>query len=58
MTGETIPSELPSNFAYTIKQPLGVVACVTPGIFQWPFQFGKLRQPWLQAIQLSLSPPR
>ena len=30
MTGETIPSELPSNFAYTIKQPLGVVACVTP----------------------------
>ena len=23
MTGETIPSELPLNFAYTIKQPLG-----------------------------------
>ena len=33
MTGETIPSELPSNFAYTIKQPLGVVACVTPWNF-------------------------
>jgi acyl-CoA reductase-like NAD-dependent aldehyde dehydrogenase len=30
MNGETIQSELPSNFAYTIKQPLGVVACVTP----------------------------
>src|SRR4029078_11070909 len=29
MNGETIQSELPSNFAYTIKQPLGVVACVT-----------------------------
>src|SRR5690349_22818041 len=29
LTGETIPSELPLNFAYTIKQPLGVVACVT-----------------------------
>ncbi len=28
MNGETIQSELPSNFAYTIKQPLGVVACV------------------------------
>ena len=27
MNGETIQSELPSNFAYTIKQPLGVVAC-------------------------------
>ncbi|MGI9166162.1 MAG: aldehyde dehydrogenase family protein [Pyrinomonadaceae bacterium] len=33
MTGETIPSELPANFAYTIKQPLGVVACVTPWNF-------------------------
>ncbi|HEV2914561.1 MAG TPA: aldehyde dehydrogenase family protein [Pyrinomonadaceae bacterium] len=31
--GETIQSELPSNFAYTIKQPLGVVACVTPWNF-------------------------
>lgn len=33
MTGETIPSELPSNFAYTIKQPHGVVAIVTPWNF-------------------------
>src|SRR6266516_6630843 len=35
LTGETIPSELPLNFAYTIKQPLGVVACVT----SWNFPF-------------------
>ena len=33
MSGETILSELPANFAYTIKQPLGVVACVTPWNF-------------------------
>ena len=33
MIGETIHSELPSNFAYTVKQPLGVVACVTPWNF-------------------------
>ena len=33
LNGETIPSELPSNFAYTIKQPIGVVACVTPWNF-------------------------
>jgi alpha-ketoglutaric semialdehyde dehydrogenase len=33
MNGETIQSELPLNFAYTIKQPLGVVACVTPWNF-------------------------
>jgi acyl-CoA reductase-like NAD-dependent aldehyde dehydrogenase len=31
--GETIPSELPKNFAYTLKQPLGVVACITPWNF-------------------------
>lgn len=33
MNGETIQSELPANFAYTVKQPLGVVACVTPWNF-------------------------
>jgi methylmalonic acid semialdehyde dehydrogenase len=33
MNGETIQSELPSNFAYTIKQPIGVVACITPWNF-------------------------
>src|SRR6266702_2833072 len=33
MNGETIFSELPSNFVYTIKQPLGVVACITPWNF-------------------------
>src|SRR5919198_3790696 len=33
MNGETIQSELPSNFAYTLRQPLGVVACVTPWNF-------------------------
>jgi alpha-ketoglutaric semialdehyde dehydrogenase len=33
MNGETIPSELPANFAYTIKEPLGVVACITPWNF-------------------------
>ena len=33
MGGETIQSELPANFAYTIKQPIGVVACVTPWNF-------------------------
>src|SRR5260370_10616649 len=33
MNGETIFSELPSNFVYTIKQPFGVVACGTPWNF-------------------------
>ncbi|MEO8649264.1 MAG: aldehyde dehydrogenase family protein, partial [Acidobacteriota bacterium] len=33
MTGETIPSELPANFAYTVLEPHGVVACITPWNF-------------------------
>ena len=31
--GETLPSELPKNFAYTLKQPLGVIAAITPWNF-------------------------
>jgi aldehyde dehydrogenase (NAD+) len=33
LNGETIPLELPSNFGYTVKQPLGVVALITPWNF-------------------------
>jgi aldehyde dehydrogenase (NAD+) len=33
LAGETLPSELPRNFAYTLRQPLGVVACITPWNF-------------------------
>src|SRR5437016_12803817 len=33
MGGITIPSELPKNFAYTLRQPLGVVALITPWNF-------------------------
>ena len=30
ITGETIPSELPHNFCYTVKQPVGPVGIITP----------------------------
>ena len=33
MGGETIPSELAKNVAYTIKQPLGVIGAITPWNF-------------------------
>ena len=33
MGGSTVPSELPHNFCYTLRQPLGVVACITPWNF-------------------------
>ena len=33
LNGETIQSKLPANFAYTLKQPHGVVACITPWNF-------------------------
>jgi aldehyde dehydrogenase (NAD+) len=33
--GRTSPSEMPNTFVYTLRQPLGVVACITP----WNFPF-------------------
>lgn len=33
LTGETIPSELPYNFCYTVKEPVGPVAVITPWNF-------------------------
>jgi alpha-ketoglutaric semialdehyde dehydrogenase len=33
MGGETVPSESPKTFTYTIKQPLGVVGAITPWNF-------------------------
>ncbi len=33
--GRTYPSETPNTFVYTIRQPLGVVSCITP----WNFPF-------------------
>jgi len=33
ITGDTIPSELPHNFCYTVKQPVGPVAVITPWNF-------------------------
>jgi aldehyde dehydrogenase (NAD+) len=33
ITGETIPSELPNNFCYTVKQPVGPVGIITPWNF-------------------------
>ncbi len=42
LNGETIQSELPSNFAYTIKQPIGVVACITPWNFPVAIPIWKL----------------
>lgn len=33
LTGETLPSELPKNFSYTIRQPVGVIGVITPWNF-------------------------
>jgi aldehyde dehydrogenase (NAD+) len=33
LTGETLPSELPLNLAYTVREPLGVVGLITPWNF-------------------------
>ncbi|MBN1679308.1 MAG: aldehyde dehydrogenase family protein [Anaerolineae bacterium] len=33
LLGETTPSELPNKFCMTVRQPLGVVGCITPWNF-------------------------
>jgi acyl-CoA reductase-like NAD-dependent aldehyde dehydrogenase len=33
MNGETLTSELPKNFSYTIRKPLGVIGAITPWNF-------------------------
>ncbi len=33
MGGQTVPSEIPNTFCYTLKQPLGVVGLITPWNF-------------------------
>jgi aldehyde dehydrogenase (NAD+) len=33
LSGETLPSDLPNNFVYTIRQPMGVVGTITPWNF-------------------------
>ncbi len=33
LAGETLPSELPNTFCYTLRQPIGVVAAITPWNF-------------------------
>jgi len=35
LNGETVPSEIPNTFAYTTREPLGVVGLITP----WNFPF-------------------
>jgi alpha-ketoglutaric semialdehyde dehydrogenase len=42
LTGETLPSELPKNFSYTVKQPLGVVGLITPWNFPVAIPIWKL----------------
>ncbi len=33
LSGETLPSDLPNNFVYTLRQPMGVVGAITPWNF-------------------------
>ena len=35
MGGQTLPSEVKDTFAYTIRQPVGVVGLITPWNFPW-----------------------
>ena len=42
VSGETLPSEMPRTFTYTIRQPIGVVAVITPWNFPWAIPCWKI----------------
>ncbi len=42
LSGETMPSELPRNFLYTVREPLGVVSIITPWNFPWAIPVWKM----------------
>ena len=54
--GETLPSELPRNFAYTLKQPLGVVAAITPWNFPVSIPVWKLAPAMVAGNTVILKP--
>src|SRR5262249_3311862 len=54
--GSTVPSELPHNFCYTLRQPLGVGACVTPRNFPVAIPVWKLAPPPLAGNTVVLNP--
>jgi alpha-ketoglutaric semialdehyde dehydrogenase len=56
MGGETIPSELAKNVAYTIKQPLGVVGAITPWNFPVAIPVWKVAPALLAGNTMVLKP--
>lgn len=56
MGGETIPSELAKNVAYTIKQPLGVVGAITPWNFPVAIPVWKLAPALVAGNTMVLKP--
>ena len=42
LLGETIPSELPNNFCYTVREPIGPLALITPWNFPVAIPMWKL----------------
>src|SRR5256886_15695295 len=57
MNGETILPELPANFAYTVKQPLGVGACVTPWNFPVAIPVWKIAPALVAGNSVVFKPP-
>ena len=56
LNGETLTSELPKNFSYTIRQPLGVVGAITPWNFPVAIPVWKSPRHWFAAIPWCFKP--
>src|SRR5919112_70781 len=57
LNGETIPSELPANFAYTIKEPHGAVGIITPWNFPVAIPVWKLAPALAAGNRVFFKPP-
>jgi len=56
MGGQTVPSELPNTFCYTVKQPLGVVGLITPWNFPVAIPIWKAAPALISGNTLVLKP--
>ena len=56
ITGETMPSELPNNFCYTIKQPIGPSRSSPRGTSRWRSRCGRWRRRWCRGNTVVFKP--
>lgn len=57
LLGQTTTSEVPRKSCMTVRQPIGIVGCITPWNFRVAGPVGSWVPPSFQAIRLCRNPP-